>query len=63
MLATALGFVEETLLPSTRATEGKNIAPSDEALLVRDLRNDLRYLHDNYDIHPREKGVRRTSNT
>lgn len=63
MLATALGFVEEALHPSARVTEGKGITPSEEALLVQDLRNDLRYLHNNYDICPKKKGVRQTSST
>lgn len=62
VLATALGFVEDALHSSVRVT-GKRAAPSEEVLLVRDLRDDLRYLHDNYDICPKKSDTRRKRST
>ena len=54
MLATALGFVEEKLNQSVCTNEEKKVILSDELLLVRNLRDDLRYLHDNFDIYPKK---------
>lgn len=54
MLATALGFVEETLTSTKEDTEGEATF-SRELALLRDMKKDLLFLNTRYDIHEKIK--------
>lgn len=51
-LATALSFVEEKLEKIERQEVGR-YSPSQELVLVRQLRDDLKHMHNNYVIIPK----------
>jgi hypothetical protein len=53
MLATILGFVQETVT-ECECADVADILPM-ETRIVRDTRKDLMYLHSNYHIVPKEK--------
>ncbi len=50
-LATAIGFMEEALAYSVDPLEAEHMQK-----MARELRNDLRYIHANYEIVPRALG-------